>query len=502
MQMATSGAATESSDSGSGSASLEALKLEREQCLADKPSQVKFTQSSSKDSNAYVIYTNCAILTVHATTQSDGTTSMDASGLKVEVVESFPEVDSLDLSGNKIMAIEGADGTSLTTLDLSSNDIKDLKNMSIPESVTVLSLDDNQLTGISDGEISAAVTSISLRNNSISSLQTFSLNEAMIFIDLSDNTIPKLSSWEMPANLQSFRCQDCEINIIGGVLFPTSMSLSTLDLSGSNVNGFEVSNSSVDILENLDDLVVTTTGNNCSDSRAKPAIVRSMYLCVLPDELFNQKYFVSGSESDTDQSYSDPPEEEKEGGGGLSNWMMLAMVCLGAMMACVLGGVIFVIYRRRQKARDQELKEAENLEFDPDVSSSSKATKYMPGHLTTVILTELDTCRRPYSDGIPNEENRGGSSNISNTRIAVLVSAGTLRPTVFEDCPRSVQKLVDKCLAFDPEDRPSALQIHYELRNLELGEEELLASARRMTRTQSKPSIPSQRSFRPSMSGS
>ncbi|KAF4320501.1 hypothetical protein BBO99_00008051 [Phytophthora kernoviae] len=233
------------------------------------------------DSNAYVIYTNCAILTVHATTKSDGTKSMDASGLKIEVIESFPTVDSL-------------------------------------------SLDDNRLTGISDGEMSAAVTSISLRNNSISSLQTFSLNDAMIYIDLSDNTIPKLSSWEMPANLQSFRCQSCDISVIGGVLFPSSMSLATLDLSGSNVNGFEVSNSSVDLLENVDDLVVTTTGGNCSDSRTKPTIVRSMYLCVLSDELFNQKYFVSGSDSNTDQSYNNPAEDDGGGGGGLSNWMMFA----------------------------------------------------------------------------------------------------------------------------------------------------------------------------------
>ncbi|ETP42608.1 TKL protein kinase [Phytophthora nicotianae P10297] len=732
--LAASVTADSSDGSSSGSGSLEALKAQRQECLASPPTQITLTQSASSDSAAYVIYKDCAILTIRADTQSDGTASMDASGQKIEIVQSFPEVDSLDLSGNKIGVIQQADSTSISTLDISENGIKDMTNISIPSSVTVLNMDDNQLTALSEGDIPETVTSISIRNNSITSLQSFVMSDQAQYIDLSDNSMTKLSSWQMPTSLQSFRCQDCGIKIIAGVVFPTAMS--TFDLTGSNVETFEVANSSVAALEAVDDLVVTTIGANCSDSQATSLVARSMNLCVLPDGYFDAKYLVGGSDSSTAGSGPNPAVGgEGGGGGGLSNWMMLAMICLGAMMACILGGVVFVIFRRRQKVRDEELKEAENLEFDPDASSSSKATKYMPSHLTGmsrtgrtdsvpeamlsesnanyvlndirtdddimqcrllqeevvrgkllakggygavylatfqnekvvtkqllperardkrwlgsfmdeirlcltldhpkivhfigvtwssmidismvmeymprgdlstmlqqqlqrelrdeyardgyswfhsvgegqnlkckslialdiaealvylhsfespiihrdlkpknvllsdtweakltdfgisreldedqtmtaeigtvswiapevlrgehysekadvysfgVILTELDTCRRPYSQGIPGESNRGGNNKTSNTRIAVLVSAGTLRPEVHVDCPRSVRNLVDKCLAFDPEDRPSALQIHYELRNLELGEEELLASARRMTRTQSK----------------
>jgi hypothetical protein len=613
-------------------------------------------------------------------------------------------------------------------------------------------MDDNKLSSLAEGDLGGSVTSLSMRNNSVSSLQSFVLNSQVQDLDLSDNSIPQLSSWEMPDSLQSFRCQDCAIKAISGVVFPTDLSLSTFDLTGSNVESFEVANSSVAVLEAVDDLVVTTVGGNCSDSHANLVVARSMDLCVLSDAYFDARYVAGGSAS-SEQSDGNPAAAAGGaggGGGGLSNWMMLAMICLGAMLACVLGGVVFVIYRRRQKARDEELKEAENLEFDPDASASSKATKYMPGHLTGmsrtgrtdsvpegtlsdananivlndirtdddilqlrllqeevvrgkllakggygavylatfqgekvvtkqllperardkrwlvgfmeeirlcskldhpkivtfigvtwsslldismvmeymprgdlstllqkqlqretrdelardgyswfhsvgegdtlkckslialdvaealvylhsfesplihrdlkpknvllsesweakltdfgisreldedqtmtaeigtvswiapevlrgehysekadvysfgVVLTELDTCRRPYAQGIPGESNRGNKT--SNTRIAVLVSAGTLRPEVHSDCPRSVRNLVDKCLAFDPDERPSALQIHYELRNLELGEEELLASARRMTRTQSKVGImgashSGHRQFRPS----
>ncbi|KAG6612941.1 TKL protein kinase [Phytophthora cinnamomi] len=740
-----------SGSSGSSAGSLAALKTQRQECLASPPTQVTLTQSASSSSAAYVIFKDCAILTIRADTQSDGTKSMDASGQRIEVVKSFPEVESLDLSGNSIANIQDSDGTSITTLDLSDNGIRNMNNISIPDSVTVLNLDNNYLTGLTNGDIPNAVTSISIRNNSITSLQSFTVSDQAQSIDLSNNAMTKLSSWQLPDSLQSFRCQDCEINIIAGVVFPADMSLSTLDLTGSNIENFEVANSSVAVLEAVDDLVVTTVGANCTDSHAVPLVARSMNLCVLSDGYFDAKYLVGGSGSSSDQSGGNFAGGGGGGGSsGFSNWMMLAMICLGAMLACVLGGAVFVIYRRRQKARDEELKEAENLEFDPDVSSSSKATKYIPGHLTGmsntdrtnsmpeglmsdstanfvlndirtdddiqqcrllqeevvrgkllakggygavykatfqnekvvtkqllserardkrylasfmeeiricstldhpkivrfigvtwstlldismvmeymprgdlstmlqkqlqrethdeiardgyswfhsvgegenmkckslialdiaealvylhsfespiihrdlkpknvllsdtweakltdfgisreldedqtmtaeigtvswiapevlrgehysekadvysfgVIMTELDTCRRPYSLGIPGESNRGGNNKTSNTRIAVLVSAGSLRPEVHTDCPRSVRDLVDRCLTFDPEDRPSALQIHYELRNLELGEEELAASARRMTRTQSKASSmghSGHRPFRPS----
>ncbi|KAG3113683.1 hypothetical protein PI125_g7095 [Phytophthora idaei] len=530
---AASDSSTSSDSSSSGAGSLAALKAQRQECLASPPTQITLTQSASSTSAAYVIYKDCAILTIRADTQSDGTKSMDASGQKIEIVESFPEVDSLDLSGNSIEVIKEADSTSVSTLDISDNGIKDMTIISIPSSVTVLNVDDNQLSSLSDGDIPDTVTSISIRNNSITSLQSFVMSDQAQYIDLSDNSMTKLSSWQMPTSLQSFRCQDCGIKIIAGVVFPIAMSLSTFDLTGSNVETFEVANSSVAVLEAVDDLVVTTIGANCSDSHATSLVARSMNLCVLPDGYFDAKYLVGGSDSSNPGSGPNPAVEGEGGGGGggLSNWMILAMICLGAMMACILGGVVFVIFRRRQKVRDEELKEAENLEFDPDASSSSKATKYMPGHLTGMsrtgrtdsvpeamlsestanyVLNDIRTdddimqCRLLQEEvGIPGESNRGGNNKTSNTRIAVLVSAGTLRPEVHEDCPRSVRSLVDKCLAFDPEDRPSALQIHYELRNLELGEEELLASARRMTRTQSKASMgASQSGHRPFQSSS
>ncbi|CEG47633.1 tkl protein kinase [Plasmopara halstedii] len=684
---------------------LAALKTQRQECLASPPTQITLMQSKSSSSAAYVIYQDCAILTVRADTLDDGTTSMDVSGQKVEVIKTFPSVDSLNLSGNKIREIDQVSNTSVSTLDLSNNGITTMDKISIPNSVTVLNLDGNYLAALLDGDIPNTVTSLSVRNNSLMSLQSFCLGDNMQIIDISNNTIFKLFSWDMPSKLQTFRCQNCGIKVVAGVSFPSVTSLSTFDLRGSNLEIFEVANCSVSILNAVRDLTVTTVGHNCTDSRASRVVARSMHLCVLPDSYFSDKFFVVDSEdSEVSKSTGNMATgaESSGHGGYFSNWMMLAMTCLAAMLVCIVGGVVFVIFRRRNKDRDVELKEAETLEFDPDTSSSFKVPKYLRSRSTefsrtgrtdsipdmtlsrsaatfvfndirtdddilqhrllqeevvrgkllakggygavylatfqneTVVTKQLlperardkhclsafldeirlystlihpkivrfigvtwsslldislvmehmlhgdlstmlqeqyerESCdevartqygwfysRQPVKtktllaldiaealvylhsfespiihrdlkprnvllsetweakltdfgisreldedqtmtaeigtvswiapevlrDGIPGESNHGTDNKTSNTRIAVLVSAGTLRPSVHNDCPRSVRNLVNKCLAFDPDDRPSALQIHYELRNLEL-ENERLASARRRSQRHS-----------------
>ncbi|ETK84716.1 TKL protein kinase [Phytophthora nicotianae] len=114
---------------------------------------------------------------------------------------------------------------------------------------------------------------------------------------------------------------------------------------------------------------------------------------------------------------------------------------------------------------------------------SEKADVYSFG----VIMTELDTCRRPYSEGVPTDSNRGGNIKHTNARIAVLVSAGKLRPSLSPDCPNSVRDLVAKCLDADPRNRPSALQLHFELRNLELALDDLAITGRLANRAMSVP---------------
>lgn len=73
-----------------------------------------------------------------------------------------------------------------------------------------------------------------------------------------------------------------------------------------------------------------------------------------------------------------------------------------------------------------------------------------------VLVTELDTHELPYSstlgkNGLP----------IGDHEIQKRVAAGKLRPRLSSSCPSDVRHITDKCLAADPSERPSSVQLAY-----------------------------------------
>ncbi|KAF1336347.1 Tkl protein kinase, partial [Globisporangium splendens] len=78
------------------------------------------------------------------------------------------------------------------------------------------------------------------------------------------------------------------------------------------------------------------------------------------------------------------------------------------------------------------------------------------------VLAEMDTHELPY------QNLRGPADNMLN-EVAVLqmVAAGTLRPSFTPTCPPQILELAEKCLSFDPAQRPTAYQITYALRTIE-----------------------------------
>ncbi|TMW55084.1 hypothetical protein Poli38472_013846 [Pythium oligandrum] len=93
---------------------------------------------------------------------------------------------------------------------------------------------------------------------------------------------------------------------------------------------------------------------------------------------------------------------------------------------------------------------------------SEKADIYSFG----VLLVEMDTCRHPYSKDVDTDDGSQLSSSHTNTRIAMMVSAGVLKPSASRDAPRDLKELIARCVCYEPNDRPTAVEIHFELRKI------------------------------------
>jgi serine/threonine protein kinase len=77
-----------------------------------------------------------------------------------------------------------------------------------------------------------------------------------------------------------------------------------------------------------------------------------------------------------------------------------------------------------------------------------------------VVLSELDTHAIPYDDA------RGPSDNtLANVAILQMIAMGALRPSLSPHCPPAIRALADRCLAFNPDEHPSAPVVAYALRS-------------------------------------
>ncbi|TMW61744.1 hypothetical protein Poli38472_010807 [Pythium oligandrum] len=73
-----------------------------------------------------------------------------------------------------------------------------------------------------------------------------------------------------------------------------------------------------------------------------------------------------------------------------------------------------------------------------------------------VILSELDTHEMPFSDNEP----------MSEIGILQSVASGELRPHFTRSCPPAIFDIAQKCLTYNPDERPSSLDVAYWLRQL------------------------------------
>ncbi|KAF0718369.1 Aste57867_1736 [Aphanomyces stellatus] len=78
-----------------------------------------------------------------------------------------------------------------------------------------------------------------------------------------------------------------------------------------------------------------------------------------------------------------------------------------------------------------------------------------------MLLSEFDTHHIPYED----LKNPTNGNPISDTAIIVKVVGGTLKPTFTNECPPWVLEMANQCLALNPKDRPTAMQLAHSMRS-------------------------------------
>ncbi|KAF0705986.1 hypothetical protein As57867_006840, partial [Aphanomyces stellatus] len=73
------------------------------------------------------------------------------------------------------------------------------------------------------------------------------------------------------------------------------------------------------------------------------------------------------------------------------------------------------------------------------------------------LLSEFDTHEIPYMD----LKNPSTGQPLSDSAIMVKVVAGTLKPTLTNNCPFWLHEIAELCLATNPDDRPTANQLSH-----------------------------------------
>ncbi|KDO33371.1 TKL protein kinase [Saprolegnia parasitica CBS 223.65] len=89
------------------------------------------------------------------------------------------------------------------------------------------------------------------------------------------------------------------------------------------------------------------------------------------------------------------------------------------------------------------------------VRYSEKADIYSFG----VAMSEVDLCIVPYSNVHMCSPDSQVSLTMAKSRVAVLVTTGQLRPSFSHTCPPAILDIARRCLAYYPEDRPSAAEL-------------------------------------------
>ncbi|KAG7386979.1 hypothetical protein PHYPSEUDO_014855 [Phytophthora pseudosyringae] len=375
------------------------------------PSSVTLAAAASGADDVAILVkdSDCDEVTVDATaSENPGEYRINASYVNIQVVESYPAVASLWLWNNKIKTFKAV-GTSVTEVDITSNQLTSLDGLDFPSSVQMLTLDLNALTSTKASNFPENLQKLYLRKNSIDSLAKFRFSSSLQNLYLNGNQqLTTLEGAVFPDSLQYLECSDCRITEIVGVTFPTS--LKTMTLGGTTVTNFVVRESDVDVLQSAQlSLTVSQDSDACSSmSGTVTTISDDISACVLDDVSFSSLYPTSSSNdssasatgtSSSESSTTSNTASSSSSSGGTSSGTGSTNQASGgsgttviinenssssnagliggiaaAVVVVVLAIVGFILYRRRQQKRRRNSRGDGFIALDADKDQSDRVT--------------------------------------------------------------------------------------------------------------------------------
>ncbi|OQS06306.1 kinase [Thraustotheca clavata] len=95
----------------------------------------------------------------------------------------------------------------------------------------------------------------------------------------------------------------------------------------------------------------------------------------------------------------------------------------------------------------------------PEVLKGTKYSEKADIYSFGVTISEVDLCMVPYSNLEMCTPDTEVSLTMAKSHIALLVTSGQLRPSFSTICPPCIIEIARRCLAYYPEDRPSAAEL-------------------------------------------
>ena len=95
----------------------------------------------------------------------------------------------------------------------------------------------------------------------------------------------------------------------------------------------------------------------------------------------------------------------------------------------------------------------------PEVLKGEERTEKSDIYSFGILMAEIDLCHNPYLKDRDAEQ-------LSSRDVAELVVADLLKPSFTPSCPKEIQDIAKKCLAYESWDRPTAVQMEFWLRRM------------------------------------